>query len=105
MNTTPMGELHRDIKLSLLAILAGVLVGGNMRPIQAGEVPEVKEQPQRNARQPHDDQELEYWLQNMIWHHRFTSEEARGALGLTQSEIAAAQERFNIHLHNGVKPQ
>jgi len=30
-----------------------------------------------NARPPRDDEELRFWLENMIWHHRFTTEEVR----------------------------
>lgn len=50
----------------------------------------------RNARRPQNDEALEYWLENMIWYHRFSTEEVRAATGLTDEEIAAAQQRFEI---------
>ncbi len=40
--------------------------------------------------------ELEYWLENMITYHRFTSEEVRAATGLTEEEVSAAQESHGI---------
>lgn len=49
-----------------------------------------------NSRMPTSDAELRYWLENMIWHHAFTAAEIRAATGMTDKEIAAAQERFNI---------
>ena len=59
----------------------------------AGEAPS-------NSRRPGNDAELEYWLQNMIWHHRFSTEEIRAATGLSAKEIRAAREKFDIHTRN-----
>jgi hypothetical protein len=50
----------------------------------------------RNARPPKDDADLRFWLENMVWHHRFTMDEIRVATGLTAGEIEAAQTRFGI---------
>ena len=30
---------------------------------------------------PTDDADLRYWLENMVWHHRFTLEEVVAAIG------------------------
>lgn len=49
-----------------------------------------------NARRPANDAELRYWLENMIWRHRFTTEEVSAATGLTAAEVEAAARRFNI---------
>ena len=49
-----------------------------------------------NSRRPANDDELRYWLQNMVWHHRFSSGEIREATGLSESEIAAAIKRFDV---------
>ena len=57
----------------------------------------------RNARRSGSDEELEYWLRNMIWYHRFTHEEMRAATGLKEDEIAAALNRSDIRLDN--RPQ
>jgi hypothetical protein len=49
-----------------------------------------------NYRKPANDVDLRYWLENMIWHHRFTDHEISEATGLNPEEIAAAVKRFNI---------
>ena len=49
-----------------------------------------------NFRKPKNDGDLRDWLQNMIWHHRFTTAEITSATGLSANEIAAALRRFDI---------
>jgi hypothetical protein len=49
-----------------------------------------------NFRKPKDESELRYWLENMVWHHRFTPEEVAAATGLTADEVAAALKKFHI---------
>src|SRR5438309_544724 len=49
-----------------------------------------------NARKPADDAELRYWLENMVWFHRFSAEEIRAATGLAENEISTALKRFEI---------
>lgn len=49
-----------------------------------------------NARRPANDAELRDWLENMIWRHRFSTDEVQAATGLTPAEIEAATKRFNI---------
>ncbi len=49
-----------------------------------------------NARRPSEDAELRYWLENMVWYHRFSTQEVRAATGLTIEEIEATQERLDI---------
>ena len=51
-----------------------------------------------NSRRPTSDDELRYWLQNMVWHHRFTTGEIREATGLDESEIADATKRHDIRV-------
>lgn len=53
-----------------------------------------------NFRRPDSDEELKYWLENMVWFHRFTNEEIAAATGLTGEEIVAALETFNIRPDN-----
>jgi hypothetical protein len=52
------------------------------------------------GRRPRTDAERKAWLENMVWHHRFTTEEIQSATGLTPDEIAAAIERFDIRPEN-----
>ncbi|MGE5194120.1 MAG: hypothetical protein ACM3U2_16615 [Deltaproteobacteria bacterium] len=49
-----------------------------------------------NARPPRDEADLRNWLENMVWHHRFSTGEVREAMGLSEGEIAAALKKFNI---------
>jgi hypothetical protein len=39
---------------------------------------------------------LRYWLENLFWHHRFTTEEISAATGLSSNEITTALTRFSI---------
>src|SRR6266513_2354867 len=49
-----------------------------------------------NFRRPRSDDELRFWLKNMIADHGFTKFEASAATGLSTNEIAAAVQRFSI---------
>ncbi len=53
-----------------------------------------------NARRPKDDAELRYWLENMVWRHRFSTEEIVTATGLSADEVAATKARLNIRDDN-----
>lgn len=52
------------------------------------------------ARPPRDDADLRRWLENMVWHHRYTPAEIHAATGLSEAEIAAALHRFNLRPDN-----
>ncbi len=54
-------------------------------------------QAQDNTRKPANDTELRYWLENMVWHHRFTPDEVRSATGLSETALKEALERFGIN--------
>jgi hypothetical protein len=56
-----------------------------------------------NYRRPRVEADLEYWLENMVWHHRFTNEEIRAATGLREKEIVAALKKFDIQQNNRSK--
>lgn len=53
-----------------------------------------------NFRRPANDDELRYWFENMIWHHRFTDDEVAAATGLTKKEIDATKKKFDIRADN-----
>ncbi len=53
-----------------------------------------------NARPPADDAELRYWLENMVWYHRFSNDEIAAATGLAPRAIDEALRRFNITPQN-----
>ena len=48
------------------------------------------------ARSAASDAELRFWLENMVWHHRFTREEIAAATGLGGQQIDEALRRFSI---------
>jgi len=83
-------------KPRLPSTLVGLLVlllfndGFVASPVR-GEEPEAP-----NFRRPADDAELRYWLENMVWYHRFSHEEIAAATGLDEPTIAAALARFDI---------
>ena len=47
-------------------------------------------------RKPSNEAELRYWLENMVWHHGFTTAEVTTATALTAEEVAAALKKFAI---------
>src|SRR3989442_989644 len=49
-----------------------------------------------NARAPANEADLRYWLENMVWHHRFSTGEIKAATGLSEDEIATALKKLNI---------
>lgn len=51
-------------------------------------------------RPPKNDEDLKYWLQNMVWGHDFETAEISMATGLKESEVLDALERFDIGAHN-----
>jgi hypothetical protein len=53
-----------------------------------------------NFRRPASDDELKYWLENMVWYHHFTNAEITAATGLTNEEIFTAMDNFNIRPDN-----
>jgi hypothetical protein len=89
-------------RIDLLLVFAGFLtstMAGTVRPAEGpSRRPDV--QKPENVRHPDTDEELAYWLRNMIWYHRFTTDEVRAATGLSEPEIIAAQKKFDIRSDN-----
>ncbi len=50
----------------------------------------------QNFRQPKDDDDLEFWLRNMLVDHHYTVTETSAATGLTTQQIKSASERLKI---------
>ena len=53
-----------------------------------------------NARSPESDEEMRFWLENMIRHHGFSDAEVTQATGLSSDEIQELKNRFKIHAEN-----
>jgi hypothetical protein len=49
-----------------------------------------------NGRRPANEAELRFWLENMVWHHRFEMQEIAAATGMDESEIKSALQKLNI---------
>jgi hypothetical protein len=49
-----------------------------------------------NYRKPKAESELRFWLEDMVWYHRFTTEEIIAATGLSRDEIAAGLKKLGI---------
>jgi hypothetical protein len=62
--------------------------------LSGGEEPDAPVPP--GARRPSNDDELRFWLQNMVSYHHFTPEEITAATGLSGPDAARALERFGI---------
>jgi len=53
-----------------------------------------------NYRRPKDVKDLKYWLENMVWYHRFSNDEIIAATGLAKTMIEMAKLRFDIRQDN-----
>lgn len=53
-----------------------------------------------NARPARGPDDLKYWLQNMVWHHGYSDAEVAQALGLSETEVAAAKREHNVRRDN-----
>ena len=47
-----------------------------------------------------DDMALKSWLQNMVWHHRYSAEETQQVTGLNAEELAEKLRQFEISAEN-----
>ncbi|MBN2217853.1 MAG: hypothetical protein JW719_10815, partial [Pirellulales bacterium] len=56
------------------------------------------------SRKPSSSSELRYWLENMVWNHRFTLDEMAAATGMAKAEIEEALKRFDIRSDNRPEP-
>lgn len=57
-------------------------------------------QARSQARPASSEAELQSWLQNMVWRHRFTDDEVSAVTGLTSAEVQSALTRFDIRPDN-----
>jgi hypothetical protein len=48
------------------------------------------------TRPPRDEQDLAFWLQNMAWHHRYSTAEIAQVTGQTETDVATSLQRLNI---------
>jgi len=98
---------HLEFYISTLKVTAliltvfGLFAFGATQPACAGA---SRIDNSNNFRRPANDDELKYWLKNMVWYHRFTNAEITAATGFNNIEIVAAMEKFNIRPDNRTEP-
>jgi len=97
-----------DSKPLTLLLVLGAFLLSTLRSFGFDIVEPVEAGPSRipgtnNFRRPANDDELEYWLKNMIWFHRFTNSEIAATTGLTNNEILTAMAKFNIWPDNRIE--
>lgn len=96
--TRPHGTLHRTLPkhcMFWLANLAASLWLSSLpSPCSADNPPDPTAL--ADPRMPTSDEDLRYWLQNMVWYHRFSLEEISAATGMTAEQAAAALRRLEI---------
>jgi hypothetical protein len=91
--------ISKFIALFLMAF--GLIVFGAVEPVFARANQIINSD---NFRRPANDDELKYWLKNMVWYHHFTNAEITAATGSTDEEIFTAMEKFNIRPDNKPEP-
>jgi hypothetical protein len=84
----------------LFLTVFGLVAFGTARPVFAGA---GRLADSNNFRRPVNDDDLKYWLENMVWYHRFTHAEVTAATGLTNEEIFTAMEKFDIRPNNRIE--
>ena len=57
------------------------------------------------TRPTRDRNELRHWLENMVWHHRFSRDEILSVTGLDPQSLDAALREFNITPDNQPQPE
>jgi hypothetical protein len=82
-----MLAMKRRPFLAVVLMLASVV-----RPAMAGE-----------GRPPKDKGEMRYWLENMVWHHRFSVKEVAAAMGMGVEDVRKAMEELDVREGNRPK--
>ncbi len=95
---------HQDQRCNVL------FVDGSVRSIKTEEIPRLRWEGKAdegiadlmpaNTRRPITPDNVKYWLQNMIWYHRFGTRDVQAATGLKPEAIYAAQKTNEIYLPN-----
>jgi hypothetical protein len=78
------------------ARIAGCTAVAAIACLAAGGLPWSAASEPSDARAPLDKADLRFWLENMVWHHRYTTEEIASATGLPADEIEAALVELEI---------
>ncbi|MBL7153144.1 MAG: hypothetical protein ISS79_05470 [Phycisphaerae bacterium] len=97
---------HSGTNLTGLEKAIQIYGGDSNGKLPSAEEPgerEVEKAKTGNYRHPKDVKDLKYWLENMIWYHRFTNEEITAATAWSENKIEGAKREFDIRLGNRPK--
>jgi hypothetical protein len=86
----------RTIPFRLASMAGGVLLAIVVIAQAVGQQDAPLPDDASNARYPASDVALRRWLENMVWHHQFSSQEITAATGLSAGEVEAALLRLGI---------
>lgn len=88
-------SMNRPILSHIRVALAGALLFIAVFPVARIAGAETSEAIE--GRKPSTEEELRFWLENMVWYHQFSEDEISAATGLAPREISDALTRFDIH--------
>ena len=94
-----MNSLLLRAPLTVIALFSLIAAAGFLRAAESSNE-ESAETDVPNYRRPASADELRYWLENMVWYHRFTVEEITSATGMTADEVRNALAQFDIRNDN-----
>jgi N-acyl-D-aspartate/D-glutamate deacylase len=90
-----MGHSICRVKRAIRVVLGLLLASTSVHPeARADDIPRRVDA--TNVRRPATEAELRFWLENMVWRHRFSHAEISSATGLSQEEITAALDKLKI---------
>lgn len=85
---------RRDFAFPVILVLA--LVGLQISPTLARSDEPVSQKKKSNHRPIANEADLRYWLENMVWHHHFSTDEIVAATGMKAEDVTAALKKFDI---------
>ena len=86
-------------RLTVVSLCCLAAAAGDVRAAESS--PEEPASPDvANHRRPANEDELRYWLENMVWYHRFTVQEITSAMGMEADEVRSALAQFDIRNDN-----
>src|ERR1051325_8138662 len=56
--------------------------------------------PSTETRPPKDKADLRFWMENMVWHHHYTTEEVAAVLGMPVSQVEEIRKSLRITPQN-----
>ncbi|MCE9552993.1 MAG: hypothetical protein K8T91_06400, partial [Planctomycetes bacterium] len=90
-----LGQVERRPRIVAALVCAILLVMTHCLALCLADTPKPNIH-RITPRPPRDEADLQRWLENMVWHHGFSTAEVTAATGLAESEVEAALKRLKI---------